>query len=130
MSPDITRDPLVVLEPERVLDHELLLGFGRVDDTCDEPECRQGDDSGGRPGKTLTRQPGEPERGKEAERGKELHVVVGPVETTDVDADQRRDEPDEPQAELQRLLSRQPEPDQSDRRKWKQVSRRRRQRRK
>src|SRR6476620_8777989 len=105
MSPDITRDPLVVLEPERVRDHQLLLGFGRLDDTGDEPECRKRDDAGGRPGKTVIRKPGKPECGKETERREQLHVVVGPVETADVDPNQRRGEPNESQPELRRLLS-------------------------
>src|SRR5438132_8516187 len=128
MRLDVTRDPLVVLEPERILDHQIVLAVGSPDDTRDEPESRQDDDSNSRPGKAPIAKLRQAECREETEGWQELHVVVRPVEAADVDPRQRRDEPDEPQPELERLFSGKPEPEERDRREWKQVSRRRRQR--
>src|SRR5436190_343636 len=91
---DITCDPLVVLVPERVLDHAVAARIRRLHERAQERERRQRDDRRRRPTERGNADSRERDGNEEAQRREQLDVVVGPVGTAEVDAHEGASEPD------------------------------------
>src|SRR5436190_3690819 len=91
---DITCDPLIVLVPERVLDHAVAARIRRLHERAQERERRQRDDRRRRPTERGNADSRERDGNEEAQRREQLDVVVGPVGTAEVDAHEGASEPD------------------------------------